>query len=134
MDLNLGLSNLGASQIGAIATGPIRDTIPSVAPGDAQQDTLETATAGTYSARGGGTVSITLQEWLVDGMQVATGLTYTPVVGDVGGQLVYREVATETGGTAPGAISTPVPVGIVAPDVTPGAFSSAFSSAFNIAA
>jgi hypothetical protein len=95
------------------AQGPIADTPPAVTPMTAQEGVQVARTQGSYSARGGGSVSITTSEWRVDGAQVGTGATYTPDAGDVGGLLAYFEEATETGGTAPGSTIRQVTVGAV---------------------
>ena len=73
---------------------------------------------------GGGSVSITTSEWRLDGVQAGTGATFTPDAGDVGETLSYHETATETGGTAPGAVNRSVVVGVVAaePVFAPDAF------------
>jgi hypothetical protein len=72
-----------------------------------------TRTQGTYTARGGGSVNITTSEWRIDGAQVGAGATYVPGGADVGGLLTYFEVATESGGSAPGTTIKQVIVGYV---------------------
>lgn len=109
LTLGLGL----AAQNTSDPTGPIQDTAPSVSPMTAQEGTQVTRTLGTYSARGGGSVSITTSEFQVDGVQVSVGATYTPDADDAGGVLTYREVATETGGTDPGTHATTITIGTV---------------------
>jgi len=55
------------------------------------------ATQGTYGTTQGGTLSV-LAEWVLNGQTVHTGPTYTPRFEDLGGQLIYHEIVTETGG------------------------------------
>ena len=114
--LNLGLSNQSGGTA-APPVGPIVTTPPSVSPLTAQENTQETRTQGVYAARGGGSVSITTSEWRLDGVQAGTGATFTPDAGDVGETLSYHETATETGGTAPGAVNRSVVVGVVAQSI-----------------
>lgn len=94
-------------------TGPAVTTPPSVSPETAQEGTQVTRTQGIYAALGGGSVSITTSEWRLDGAQVGTGATYTPTSGNVGGVLSYYEVATESGGSAPGITVRQVVLGTV---------------------
>ena len=110
--IGIGICNLFNGE--ADQTGPSADTAPSVAPGSAVIGTQETRTQGTYSATGGGIVTVTTQSWRVDGVQVATGATYTPVEADDGGVLTYFEEATESGGTNDGTTSQNVSVGTIA--------------------
>lgn len=102
---------------GAIAgaVGPIISAAPSVAPMTAQDGVQVTRTQGTYAARGGGSVSITTSEFRIDGLQSSTGATDTPGAGDVGDLFVYVEIATETGGTAPGTTTSIITIGTVLP-------------------
>jgi len=97
----------------ALPTGPIQTAAPSVSPLTAQQGTQVARTQGTYSARGGGSVSITTSAWHMDAVEVGTGANYTPGAGEVGDTFSYYEIATETGGTAPGTTITRITVGVV---------------------
>lgn len=120
MRLGIHITLAGAST-NNVQTGPIRTANPSVSPSTGQEGTQETRTQGTYTARGGGVVTITTSEWRVDGAQVGTAATYTPVSGDVGGVLSYYEVATETGGTTPGTTAVQITVGVVTSATNPNA-------------
>jgi hypothetical protein len=72
-----------------------------------------TRTVGTYAARGGGTVTVA-RAWFVGGTQVAADVaTYTPVSGDIGAVLFFREIATEAGGLFPGSVTRVATAGTV---------------------
>lgn len=66
---------------------PTNSSPPSI-PATIETGVEATATPGTWSDA----ASVT-GEWLLDGVQVATGYTYTPAAGDAGGSLVFRETA-----------------------------------------
>ncbi|WP_425092017.1 hypothetical protein [Tropicimonas sp. S265A] len=79
--------------------GPTVTALPSVLPAVPEVGVQLTATEGQYDPRGaGGEVSVGGKRWLVNGVQVGTGATYTPTAANILGTLVYQEIATETGG------------------------------------
>ena len=94
-------------------SGPLVLTPPSVLPSTAQTHEESIVTQGTYAPRGGGTVSITRAEFLLDGAMAETGTTYVPTEADLGKILSYVEEVTETGGASPGYVTRIIVIGPV---------------------
>lgn len=106
--------------------GPITSAAPSVSPAGATVGVAYTRTQGVYAPRGGGVVTVT-REWVRGATQVAGDVaSYTPVGGDIGAVLFYRETAVETGGTAAGTVVQIATLGTVQPvaATAPAAFTA----------
>lgn len=102
-------------------SGPVEITAPSASPMVAREGIEVTRSRGRYAARAEGAVSITTSEWRLDGVQVATGASFTPDATHAGKILSYHEIATETGGDSPGTTTRQVVVGVVLPFLLPRA-------------
>ena len=110
MGLHLGMGLSGSPVVARDM--PIQDTAPSVDDTAAKiNDGAVNFTSGTYSALGGGSVSITTSEMRVDGVAVSD--TYTLLDADDGLVFSIYEVATETGGTNPGTRITNTVIGTI---------------------
>lgn len=78
---------------GAPPTPPVKTGNPSIA-GTAQVGQTLTATHGTYT----GTVTGYTSAWYSNGILAQTGgLTYIPVIGDIGNNITYQEAGYNTG-------------------------------------
>jgi len=104
------------TQTGTFTQGPATGwgyvpAVPSapaftVAPAINASPVVGTAVSFTRGNAGGYPTPTRTQQWLLDGAAIAgaTGLTYTPVAGDVGKALTVRDTATNA--SAPGGVSS----------------------------
>jgi hypothetical protein len=80
------------------AAGPPVVTLNPSITGTPQVGVASSYSPGTAGANGGTTPTVTSQRWYVDGVQVATTATYTPVGGDAGKSLTVQVTWTNSEG------------------------------------
>lgn len=110
--LSIGLTCPSAVAVLGAITGPIITALPTTSAPNAIVDSALTGEQGLAVARNGGVVSGT-NDWLLDGAVVATGMSYTPAIGQIGQVLLFRVTWTETGGSADGSVTRAVSLGPV---------------------
>ena len=96
-------------------SGPTQDTAPTSDPNPVRVGVAHTITPGTYSASGGGAISV-VSEYSVNGVLYAS--PFTPVEGLLGQTALLKEVATETGGSSEGSRTSYINLGTIQNDPT----------------